>query len=260
MELNSINYFSPQAQERYFSVSQFKDFERCEAGALSRIRGDWIPMDTTALLVGSYVDAYFGGELDLFAGEHPEIFKRDGALKADYIRAGLMIDRILEDDTLMMYLSGERQQIRTANLFGYPWKVKMDFYNGERIVDLKTVKDFSPIYDPAYGCRRDWIAYWGYDLQGAIYQRVEQISSGRQDPLPFYIVAVTKEPVPDIALIHIPQHMLDAAIKAHGVEERIDRFAMIKAGEVEPRRCEECDYCKQTKKITGAVEYEPEEA
>jgi len=257
MELNNSNYFSQEAQLEYFSVSQFKSFEKCETNALAELQGKTERAQTTALLVGSYVDAYFEGALETFKEEHPELLKRDGTLKSDYVRAEAIINRIESDPLMMKYLEGEKQVIKTANLFGYDWKIKMDAYvPGERIVDLKIVKDFEPIYDHRLGMRVPWIQYWGYDLQGAIYQRVEQIATGRTEPLPFYIVAATKELTPDIAVIHIPQHMLDAAIKAHGVDAKIDRYALIKFGDIEPDRCESCDYCKATKVLTAPTEYE----
>ena len=36
--------------------------------------GEWGKEKSTALLVGSYVDAYFEGSLDVFVAENPEIF------------------------------------------------------------------------------------------------------------------------------------------------------------------------------------------
>lgn len=258
MELNERNYYSTEMNQHFFSVSQFKAFEKCEAAALADLRGSYRRADTAALLIGSYVDAFFSGEMEAFYNEHPDVFnKRTGELKADYRRAEAMIERIQRCDLLLEYLTGDAQAIRTGELFGYPWKIKMDFCDGRRIVDLKTVKDFGHVWDPEYGYR-DWIQYWNYDLQGAIYQRIEQISSGRPEPLPFYIVAVTKEPVPDIGLFQIPQPYLDAALLAHGVEARIDRFALIKDGIVEPSRCGHCDYCKETKVITEPEIYEME--
>jgi hypothetical protein len=104
----------------------------------------------------------------------------------------------------------------------------------------------------------NWIGYGGYDIQGAIYQRVEQIYSGRTEPLPFYIVAVTKEKIPDVAVIHIPQHVLDTALKL--VEAKIDGYDLVKHGEIEPKKCGKCDYCKQTKIITQPEEFEIREA
>jgi hypothetical protein len=154
---------------------------------------------------------------------------------------------------MMEYLEGEYQTIKTAELFGVNWKIKMDVYrDGERIVDLKTVKDFEPLYKDGFGYV-SWIEYWGYDIQAAIYQKVEQIASGRDKPLPFYIVAVTKEKTPDIDVIRLDQSVLDTALAI--VENKIERFDMIKHGEVEPRRCGRCEYCKRTKVLKAPSVY-----
>ena len=69
---------------------------------------------------------------------------------------------------------------------------------------------------------------------------------------------MTKEKVPDIKVVQIPQHVLDAALNM--VEAKIERFNLIKAGEVEPIRCEKCDYCKRTKILTAPEVYEIKEA
>lgn len=260
VNLTKDNYHSKEADLDYFSVSQFKAFRACEAGALADLRGEYPKETTTALLVGSYVDAYFAGTLGEFRRDHPEILNsRTGALKADFKKANDMIARLERCNLIMSFMSGKPQVIMTAELFGYPWKIMMDFYDGEKIVDLKTVKDFGAIFDDRYRARRGWVEYWGYDLQGAIYQRVEQIVSGRKEPLPFYIAAVTKEDVPDIGLFQIPQYQLDSALKAWGVEDLIDRYDLIKTGDIKPHRCECCKYCKTTREITAPVVYEMEE-
>jgi len=167
-----------------------------------------------------------------------------------------MIARVEADPLMTDYLKGDKQIIFTADLFGVPWKCKIDVHNDRRIVDFKTVKDFEPIFQKGYGWR-SWVEYWGYDIQGAIYQKVEQIATGREDPLPFYLAAVTKEKTPDIKVLQIPQHILNVAYKL--VEAKIDRFDLIKSGDVEPIRCETCDYCKSTKVLTGPEVYEIEE-
>ena len=107
MILAAENYYSREANEAYMSVSQFKSFERCEAAAMAELRGEYVRQKTTALLVGSYVDAYFEGTLPVFKGQHPEIFKRDGSLKADYIKAEQIIQRC-ESDPLFM----EKQHLK----------------------------------------------------------------------------------------------------------------------------------------------------
>lgn len=255
-DINSNNYFSPEANMAYWSVSQFKAFDACEAAGLASVLGEYKREETTALLVGSYVDAYFAGSLPAFISDHPEIMKRDGSLKADFVQAAEIVDRIESDELMMSFLKGSKQEIRTAVLFDVPWKIKMDVYDGNRIVDLKVMRDMRSIYSDGYG-RRPFIEHYGYDIQGAIYQRIEQLSSGRTNPLPFYLAVATKEKEPDIAVIQIPQHILDASLKM--VEAKIDRFDLIKQGLVEPIRCEACDYCHRTKRLGKAIVYDPEE-
>ena len=249
------NYFAPEIMSAYWSVSQYKAFEKCEAAGRAQLWGEWAPEETTSLLVGSYVDAYFSNDLVNFHLQHPDIFNsRTGELKAPYQQAEAIIDRIHRDPLMVKYLSGSPQVIKTAELFGFPWKIKIDSLHEDKIVDLKVVKDFVTIYENGFG-HRSFIEYWRYDVQGAIYQKVEQIASGRTEPLPFYIVAATKEKTTDINIWQIPQWVLDAALNK--VEATIDRFELIKRGEVEPIRCECCDYCKATKTLKGPAVYEP---
>ena len=257
MILTSSNYHGTEANNEYWSVSQFKQFDKCEACGLASARGLYEREQTDALLIGSYVDAYFSGELDEFIKrDGDKLFKKNGELYAKFEHANDIIDTVEAQPLMMEFLKGEKQVIRTAELFDVPWKIKMDVFNGERIVDLKCVKDFESIYKGGSG-RISWVEYWGYDIQGAVYQKIEQISSGRDKPLPFYIVAVTKEKVPDVAVIEIPQHVLDTALKI--VEAKIDRFDLVKMGEIEPERCEKCQYCKETKILTAPSVFEPEE-
>ena len=249
LNLTNENYHSTEANREYWSVSLFKAFDRCEACGLATVNGDYERENTTSLLVGSYVDSYFSGAIESFKADHPEIFNsRTGELKADYKKAEELIRKIEGQPLMIDYLTGDKQKIMTGELFGVPWKIKIDVHGGNRLIDLKVVKDFESIYQEGFG-RRSWIEYWGYDIQGAIYQKIEQKESGRPEPLPFYLAAITKERIPDIAVIEIPQHILDTALKV--VEAKIERFDLIKTGEVDPIRCGHCDYCKSTKILTA---------
>ena len=255
MKLTSTNYFNKDANKQYWSVSAFKAFDKCEASGLAQVEGQHEREETDSLLIGSYVDAYFSGELEEFIKIHGDkMLKRNGELYAKFEHANDIIDTVEAQPLMMEFLKGDKQTIMTADLFGVPWKIKMDVYNGERIVDLNCVKDFEPIYKEGFG-RMDWISFWGYDIQGAIYQKVVELNTGKK--LPFYIVAVTKEKVPDVAVIEIPQYVLDTALKV--VEAKIDKFDLVKMGEIEPERCGKCEYCKQTKRLTAPSVFEPEE-
>lgn len=241
MELNNQNYFSPEMQMKYMGVSQFKTFMSCEARAIAELKGEYVREMSTALLIGSYIDAYFEGTLKLFKESHPEIFKRDGTLKSEYIQAEYIIERITNDELFMKYLSGEKQVIKTGEIDGVPWKIKIDSYHPCKcIVDLKVMKDFEPVYKPGEG-RLSWPLAWGYDIQGAVYQAIEG------DNLPFFLAGATKEKEPDIDVMYIDQPYLDTALQVIKANQK--RFADLKKGIGEPIRCEHCDYCRKTKKL-----------
>ena len=256
MILTDPNYHSVEANKAYWSVSQFKEFDKCEAAGLASSRGEYVREETDALLMGKYVDAYFSGQSEDFFKQYGDImYKRDGTLYAKYERCNTMIDAVERQPKMLEFLEGEKQKILMADLFGVPWKVKLDVLGNGRIVDFKTTKDFNRVYKDGFGYV-SWVEAWGYDIQGAIYQKVVELNTGKR--LPFYLAAVTKEPVPDVALIEIPQYALDTAIKV--VESKIDRFDLVKIGEISPNRCETCTYCRQTKILTAPSIYEPEEA
>ena len=170
--LTNENYFDRANQMRYMGVSQFKAFEKCEAAALAEVAGDYERERTTALLVGSYVDAHFEGTLDLFKARNPEIFTKKGDLKSEYRQAENIINRIERDPLFMFFMSGEKQVIMTGSVEGVPVKIKIDSYHpGKMIVDLKVMRDFKPIYVEEKG-RMSWIEAWGYACKAQSIRRL----------------------------------------------------------------------------------------
>lgn len=258
MILTSENYFSEEASKEYLSVSRYKDFcgtlgkVACEAEAMAKLSGEWEMKKTTALLVGSYVDAHFEGTLDIFKAQNPEIFTKQKTLKADYKKAEEIINRVERDEKFMQYMSGEKQVIMTADMFGAKWKIKIDSHiKNKCIVDLKVMKSLREAkFVKDYGYM-DFIQYWGYDIQGAVYQEVEYRNTGKR--LPFYIAAASKEPEIDIELIHIDdQHLKE---KLYEVERNTQKIVDLENGTYEPIRCGICDYCKHTKILTGPIHF-----
>ncbi|WP_180382871.1 PD-(D/E)XK nuclease-like domain-containing protein, partial [Limosilactobacillus reuteri] len=60
MRLTTDNYYSHETDWQYMSVSLFKDFEKCEARTLAKLKEDWQPVSSPVpLLVGNYVHSYF---------------------------------------------------------------------------------------------------------------------------------------------------------------------------------------------------------
>lgn len=271
MILTSENYFSTNANQAYMSASQYKAFARCEAAALAELNGTYRREPTTAMLVGSYVDAHFEGTLDVFRGQHPEIFKRDGSLKAEFAAANEIIARLEEDELFSLLMSGEKQVIKTGKIAGIDFKIKIDSllseaqveeivarfpataqalgypFSAGAIVDLKIMKDLLPIWAEEEHCRLHFVEGYGYDIQGAVYRAVD----GRE--LPFCLAVGTKEMVPDLAALYVPPEDLSA--KFAEIEDSVPRYAAIKRGEIPPHRCERCAYCRSTRKLSSIVDY-----
>ena len=145
--ITNENYYTSENSVKFMSVSQFKSFMDCEAKAMAEISGEYQRETTNALLIGSYVDAFFEGTLDTFKEHHPEIFLKSGGLKADFVQADEIIQRVQRDEEFMKYMSGESQKIFTGNIAGVPFKGKLDSYHAGRcIVDLKVMRDFEPVW------------------------------------------------------------------------------------------------------------------
>lgn len=251
MNLNKRNYFTRKANKLFMSVSQFKSFQKCQTSALAEINGKYEREKTTPLLVGSYVDSYFENTLTSFKNNNPEIFKKDGSLKAEYIQAESIIKRIESDRLFSEYMSGKKQVIMTGVINGVAVKIKIDSLHPDKIVDLKVMKDFADVYDSERG-RLPWFEAWQYDLQGAVYQEVVRQNTGER--LPFYLASATKEKITDIDIVHINQQMLDFALDRFNQE--VEMYDAIKKGVIEPERCEKCEYCKMSKQLTAPTEAE----
>ena len=247
MELNAKNYYQPSP---YMSASQFKAFLNCEAAALAEAEGEYRREPSNALVQGQYVDAYFTGNIEEFRESHPDLFKKDGMLKATYSVCESAITRLEREPLALEYLEGEKQVIVTGEIDGVPCKGKLDVLGDGRIVDLKCMRDFLPVWKN--GERLDFIRAWGYDIQAYFYTVLVKQTTG--EALPFFILAVTKEESPDLLLVEVPDWLIKSAGEV--VHHYIRRFDAIKKHEIEPRRCGKCAYCKQTKKLNGPMKYE----
>ena len=232
-QLTDDTYYSSEANWHYFSVSQYKDFMKCEAMAMAKIRGEYEQKTTKAILIGTLCDRYFEGTLQAFMKENPNLIYCKRGLRADFKKADEIIKRIQKDDRFMQFMSGEKQKILTFEMFGAHWKMKMDSFLPEIcITDLKVVQNFLSL------------PIWRYDLQGAVYQAgVEANGLGK---LPFYLAVATKEAVTDLDVFQIDQPTLDMALME--IESNMPRFIAVKKGLEEPHYCGVCNYCKSIKK------------
>lgn len=264
MKITDDNYYTAEAHKQYMSVTQYKNFagsagrRGCEAMAMAMLEKEWVNEPNTAMLVGSYVDAYYEGTLDKFKAGHPELFKKDGDLKAEYKQADQIIERSLKDTMFQGFMAGEKQKIMTGRMFGTDWKIKMDSYvEGKFICDLKVVQQIFEddrlepksiwVRDTGY---MDFMKYWGYDIQGAVYQEIVYQNTGKR--LPFFIAALDRQKETGLAIFHIDDQCLRDAMTE--IEHNMPRILDLKAGLIKPDRCELCDYCRHTKVLTNVIE------
>jgi hypothetical protein len=266
--LNRENYFSLEADNQYCSVSQYKGFREeyggCEAKAVAELRGEWEDKEKTAFVEGHYVHAWQSNELEEFKANNPDLYSSRGAtagqLKSNFQHCNKMIEVLERDEFVMKVLSGEKEQIMTASLFGVPWKIMIDSYMPamKSFADLKTLRDIGGRFwrkEEEGGYWENFIQHYGYDLQMGVYAEVERRAKGRpeEDWYMPHMVIVTKEEEPDHEVIYFD----DLAIrsKLFEVEANLPRVLAVKNGEAKPQRCEKCDYCRATKRLTKARYY-----
>ena len=279
MKLTSRNYYGPKANMEYMSVSQFKSFKRCEAAALAELNGEFERSKSKALLLGSFVDEMLTGtkksqvkfivenfesifqkssrymkipEIDrpgFVREEFDDLFKAEnGKAYAEIVQALETVEKIKKQPLMRQHFKSKHQTIMTGEIAGVTFKIKMDNYKpGEFIADMKYMASLrSPnMFEPM-------VKYWGYAIQGAVYQQVVYQNTGKR--LPFYLDIATKESPTHLAVAEINQYDLDEALDI--VKALAPRYQAIKRGEIEPVRCGEydCQYCTETTIITEPID------
>ena len=154
-----------------------------------------------------------------------------------------MIKTLSKDKVCNNFLQGEKEVIIQGELFGVKWRGMVDILNINKgfFGDLKTTQG---IYKKYSGL--NFIEQYGYIEQMAVYRELIKQQFG-VDLIP-YIIAVTKEDIPDKAVIRIDKGYTDN--KLQEMEFYIERFQAIKDGKVEAVGCGVCDYCKSIKKVS----------
>ena len=279
MKLTNKNYFSEKSNQEFMSVSQFKQFKRCEAMALAELKGEYERPKSKALLLGSFVDEMLTGtkksqvqfivenfenifqkssryikiperdRLDFVKEEFDELFKAaNGKPYAEIVQALETVEKIKQQPLMRKHFKCKHQTIMTGEIAGVPFKIKMDNYKpNEFISDMKYMSSLrSPnLFEPM-------VKYWGYDIQGAVYQEIVYQNTGKR--LPFYLDIATKETPSHLAIAEIKQYDLDEALEI--VKALAPRYNAIKNGNIMPTRCDEydCDYCTETNIIVEPID------
>ena len=244
MGITNEDYFE---RDKYMSVSRIKKLLKCELDGTK----DWDDSNkSTALMVGSYVDAYCEGTLEEFKAANPEIISSrgptKGQLKSDFKKADEICEYMDNDAAIQQFLSGDKQTIMTGEIEGIPFKMKMDAYSkGIAISDLKVMRSVTDSNGQFY----DFISQWGYDIQLACYQEIVFQNTG--DKLPCFIVALTKESPINSVIIQIPQNIMDMAL--YNVQSTIVDLYDVYMENREAKGCGTCKTCVAERSETPII-------
>lgn len=253
MEITENNYFSKEVSQIYTGSTEIKDFLKCEECALAKLNGEFEEEKSKAMMVSSYIDEAISGTLDKFKEENPEIFTKQGELKAEYKIAEEVLKQIYDDPMFLKYINGEHQVIMTGEISGVPVKIKIDsFHKDKCIVDLKAMANLELIWNEKAHLKENFINAYDYVLQGAIYQEIVRQNTGKV--LPFIIAVCTKQKYSRRALLQIPQEELD--LKLEFLKQYLPHLQEVKQGKVEPSHCGECDYCISKEKVSQIYYYQ----
>lgn len=251
--LNEENYFSKEMNMKYTGSSQIKSFVSCEAKTLAELKGEWEEKKSEAMSISSYIDEAISGTLDTFKEQNPQIFTQKGELKAQYKIAEKVVEQIKNDPMFYKYVNGEHQKIMTGEISGVPVKIKIDsYFKDKAIIDLKAIKDMSLIYSNETHQKENFINYYDYILQAALYQEIVRQNTGKK--LPFIIAACTKQEISERALLSIMQDELNN--KLEFIKNYLPHIQELKEGKVEPVSCGHCEYCLSKKKTEKIYNYE----
>lgn len=250
MNLTESNYFSSEAMLHYMSTSQFKQFEDCEARAMAILRGD-IDDERDAFIEGRYFEAIICGKRAEFEAEYADQIissrgETKGQPKSNYRAVIESANAFLRQPAFSEIVSTcEQQKILTGEIAGIPFKCKLDFFDPKTLSewDSKCMKDFKHLFDEKEFHYAAWYFVRGYHYQAAISRELIRQNFGSAGQCG--LIAATKEPIPDVSWTVFDDSVLDNALEI--VETFAPKYAAIKRGEIEPERCEKCDYCKQTK-------------
>lgn len=254
-QLTDNNYYSNDANWHYRSKSQYWEFLQCEARALAELKGEYEPdINETPLLFGNYLHSYFESEdaHKKFLEDNKKSLYKYGnpekGIKRDFLLADRCIDALKDDDGFNALYQGTKETIVKGEIDGVKWMGKIDCLDLDhgRFYDLKTVDDIhKKHWDEELHQYVDFTKARGYDTQMAIYKElIKQTFDVDCDP---YIIAVSKQSVPDKAVIAFDDNDLREAL--NDVRMRQEHINSVINGEAEPRACGECAYCRMHKQL-----------
>ena len=143
MILNRDNYFSVEADKEFMSVSQFKNFEKCEAKALNDIEKE-SQEDKQCFLEGQLFEALVSGDAKLFIAQHPELISSRGAtagqIKSNYAKVVSAAEKFNSQDFATSFDYAELCSIvGNCGMPDYQRCIGVFFSNGNNLFNLPVI-------------------------------------------------------------------------------------------------------------------------
>lgn len=271
MILDRDNYYSPEADMAYMSCSQYQAFCECEAREMAILQGRWAPEEKEAFLVGNYFHTYFEGKeahRQFVEDNADRIFKKQTKAQAaagifekyaPFAVADKMIAVACNDPVIqsLLEIPGENEKILTGEIFGVPWRIRMDKYcsDSRLVIDYKTVANiWETKWSDELHMRASFIDNYGYMFRATIYSEIEKQAAQSQKDPQFLIVAISKQDPPDKEVLLL-NHKQRYEYELEKVRDKLPKIMAVKEGRVRPARCGMCDYCRATKRLEGIKPY-----
>ena len=170
-----------------------------------------------------------------------------------------MID-VAEKDPLirsLLDLPGENEMIMHGQLFGVPWRIRVDKYvpDGRLIIDYKTVANINELkWSNELREKVTFIDAYGYMMRAAVYSEIEKQYAGADTDPHFIIIAISKQDYPDKDVLEL-NHRQRYDYELEQIKDRIQHIQRVKDGSLKPTRCGYCDYCRATKRLFSIRPY-----
>ncbi len=205
-----------------------------------------------------------------FRGSTREIFKRDGTLKSEYIKAQSIIAKMEDDGLFSLLMGGRKQYIVVGEIQRHPVSVSWTASSVRGVHGYHPILsgDARPYWGDPQGrhCRSE--VHEGHEARverggalqttlcgGIRIRHPGEQSTGpwRGHQLPLSWRSEPKKRNRTSGTLYISDADLTSAL--YQVEDRAPRYQAIKEGRETARRCGRCAYCRATRKLTGIINY-----
>ena len=272
LALTTDNYYTKEADREYLSCSQYDAFvDGCEAKAFAKLQGRFVEQPSEAFLVGNYFHSHFEGKKahEAFCQANFDDIYKTKTIKGVTIITGkykpfevadAMIQMAESDPHIKQFIDmpGENEIIMSGKLFGqFPWKIRLDKYIPDKrlIIDWKTVANIQEVqWNQQLGQKVSFVENFKYLMRAAAYIEIEKQYTGKDIDPTFLLVCLSKQDPPDKDIFCL-NHRQRLDLELEKMYKHLNRIQRIKSGEIKPKRCGACEYCRGTKKLSGINMY-----